>query len=149
MEMDEIARLQAELEAERAKLAEIEARREARVRGERLRQELDDTKRASHEAELLEELEAKHGPVGRRIMRIDTDEGMLVVGKANDLHYRRFVDRGKTNTEELMKLVRPCLLYPSKADFDRILQEVPAALVRCADAVCHLAGVRKDEAEGK
>lgn len=146
---DEAAALQAELEAELAKLQAIEARRAERERSEKVRRELAETKRAVAEAEVIEQLEAKHGPLRKRLMRVDTDEGMIVVRKPDPLLYRRFVDQGKTSTEALSKLVRPHVVHPDKAAFDRIIEEVPAALVRCADAVCFLAGVRKEEAEGK
>lgn len=145
----EAALLQAELEAELAKLAEIDARRAQRERGEKLRRELAETKRARKDAEIIEQLEAKHGPLGKRLVRIDTDEGMIVVRKPDPRLYQRFVDQGKTNVEALNKLVRPHVVHPDKTEFDRILEEVPAALMRCADGVCYLAGVRKQEAEGK
>lgn len=145
----EIDALQAELDAELAKLAEVEARRAQREKGTRLREELAETKRARREAEVMERLEAQHGPVGKRLMRVDTDEGMIVVRKPDPRLYQRFVDQGKTNTEALSKLVRPHVVYPDKTELARIFEEVPAALVRAADAVCFLAGVRKQEAEGK
>lgn len=138
-----------ELEQERKALADIEARREARLRAARAQKELDETRRARKEAEKLEELEGIHGELDKGLRRVDTDEGMIVVKRPNHLHYKRFVDKGKTTTEELSKLVRPCVVYPDKAEFDRILEEAPAALVRCADAVCWLAGMRKEESEGK
>lgn len=143
------SKMQAELDAELAALAAIEERRAVREREEQLGRDLAAAKRARREAEVIEQLEAKHGPLRKRLMRVDTDEGMIVVGKPNPLAYKRFVDQGKTNTEALSKLVRPCVLHPDKTELDRILEEVPAALVRCADAACFLAGVRKEEAEGK
>lgn len=141
--------IEQELEAERAALAAVEERRQARLRASRAQRELEEVRRARTEAEKLEELEATHGELDKMIKRVDTGQRMVVVKRPNHLHYKRFVDKGKTTSEELLKLVRPCVLYPDKAEFDRILEEEPAALVRCADAVCFLAGMRKEESEGK
>ncbi|AKT38253.1 hypothetical protein [Chondromyces crocatus] len=141
--------LQTEIDAELAKLAEVETRRAQREHSQRLVRELAEAKRARKEAEVIERLEAEHGPLDKRILRIDTDEGMIVVRKPDPRLYQRFVDQGKTNTEALSKLVRPHVVYPDKTELTRIFEEVPAALMRCADAVCFLAGVRKQEAEGK
>lgn len=148
-EQDEIKAIQAEIETARAKREEIENRREAKGKITALRAELEAEKRAALEAEVQEKLEAEHGPLGVKIARVDTTEGAIFLRKPGEMFFRRFMDKGKTSHEDLLKLVRPSLLYPDKARFDAILEEVPAALLRCANAVCKLCGIGAEESAAK
>lgn len=150
-EKAEIAALEAELAAERARLEEIEDRRKPSPI-EAKKAELAAAKRQREEAEILSDLETKHGALGRRIARLDTQGGMVVLKRPVDMAYRRFTERqnnGKFSLEECDKLVRLCLLHPDPARFTTIVEEEPAVLVRATNKLLDLAGTRKDEDAGK
>jgi hypothetical protein len=135
-----------ELRAKRAALAEERAKQEAE---RALVEQIEAEERALRDDEAIAAAEAEHGPVGKRIAVVHTDLGVIIVKRPNPLIFRRFQDKGTTKTEDFDQLVRPCLVYPSKTEFDRILEELPATLIRAANAVCALAGVRHDEISGK
>jgi hypothetical protein len=135
-----------ELRAKRAALAEARRQREiARAPAEQLA--LEEQGLADDQA--IEAAEIEHGPVGKQIMVINTDLGAIIVKRSHPNMFKRFQDKGSTRTEDLDKLVRHCLVYPQPAEFDRILKELPASLLRCADAVSFLAGVRMEDVTGK
>ena len=123
-----------------AKRAELEASREGELEVERLELEAAN-------AEAVADAEADHDP--RKIRVVESGLGVVIVRRPNPLLYKRFRDKGEAKTNELEKLVRGCLLYPTAAGFDRILEEEPGTLDRCATAVIELAGFRLKEASGK
>ena len=73
---------------------------------------------------------------------VETARGIVSVKRANPLLYRHFVYAGKFTTNAFEKLVTPTIFYPSKEAAAEIFEDVPHALVQCADAVAELAGVR-------
>jgi septal ring factor EnvC (AmiA/AmiB activator) len=148
-EQRETAELEARLEAARTARAEHAKSVETQKRNERLREEAEAEERALKDEQILDELAAKHGPVGKKIRRVDTREGMIVVKAPPRAHFQRYQDKGATDEEAFQKLVRPCLLYPDKSRFDQICEEVPATLLKCANAVCALAGIGKEDVAGK
>jgi outer membrane murein-binding lipoprotein Lpp len=144
--VDEIAARVDELRAKRAKIAEDRRQREiARAPAELLA--LEEQGLADDQA--IEAAEIEHGPVGKQIMTINTDLGVIIVKRSHPNMFKRFQDKGSTRTEDLDKLVRHCLVHPDPPAFDRILKELPASLLRCADAVSFLAGVRMEDVTGK
>jgi hypothetical protein len=149
VENDELAQLEAELEALRKEREDFDQAKAQASKAQKLRDAIEQEKRELAEAKALADLEAKHGAVGKYLYRVNTGEGMVVVKRPNHLFYKRFVDEGKTNTEAYDKLVRPCLVYPDKVRFDQICEAEPGTLVKCADAVVWLAGTKKSDLEGK
>lgn len=132
----------ARLAAANARIAELEAKRAI---DDAERDELrmaEQAERALKLAEKLPELEAQHGRVGEKMAVVETSLGSIVVKRPNALLFRRFLDNEKTNTTEIEKLVRSCLVYPSAGEVDRIFDEQPASLMLCCDAVVDLAGFR-------
>jgi len=123
-----------------AKRAELEASREGELEVERLELEASN-------AEAIADAEAEHD--SRKIRIVESSLGVVIVKRPNPLHYKKFRDKGEAKTNELEKLVRGCLLYPNATAFDRILEEEPGTLDRCATAVIELAGFRLKEASGK
>jgi len=69
----------------------------------------------------------------------------VILRRPSSIHYKRFRDKGKANTIAFEKLVRPCVVHPDATAFDRILDEEPGTLDRCASAVVELAGFRDEE----
>lgn len=135
-----------------AKLAEVRARRaavdDARAAAEAARagaETLEREERALADTEALVAAEREHGPEGKRIRAIETPRGLIIVKRAGNAAFRRFMDSSKATTDEAERLVRPCLVYPSRAVFDEILDEYPALWIRLAGAITKLAGHRNEE----
>lgn len=136
----------ARVRAERAKLLE---QREARLRAGEAAQRLADEKLALANEQAVEAAEQEIGAVGVKIAVVNTVLGVVILKRPHAATFRKFQDRGKTDSKYLYELVKPCLVYPSLADFELVCDELAATLLRCADAVSGLAGVRAEELSGK
>lgn len=138
----------AELESIRAKRQALAEAREARALptvGESLALE----KRALADDEALDRLEQEHGRIGTVIQIVRSNVGGVIVRRPHMAVFRRFQDEGKRDMEAIDRLVRPCVLYPSKPEFDRMCEELPFLMQLVADAVVTLAGVRIDDVKAK
>lgn len=133
----------------RARRAELERQRAEREAERALQEQLEAETRALADEEAIAKAEDDHGPVGKRIALVRTDMGVIILKRPNPVLFRRFQDQGKTTHDALDKLVRPSVVHPDHATFDRILDELPATMTICANSVCVLAGVRTEEAAGK
>lgn len=141
----------------KAKLAEIAAKREARATEQAKARELELALRELSDAEAVEKAECEYGasyaygepPNGRKIATVDTDMGVVIVKRPNHVIFKRFQDSGASSTAEIERLVKPSLVHPSSAVFDRWLEDQPAILLRVAGACAELAGVRMREIAGK
>lgn len=152
---DTLAEFTRRIEAARAKKAEISAKRDARLAVLKVQDEAFREEREAKELEILDALESEHGQNRKDIYRQQTAEGMVVVKKPNHVLFRKFrAECSKSGSsmpsdENMMKLVRPHLLYPDRETFDRWIESSPHALVEACNAVAFLAGVRKEEVEGE
>lgn len=132
-------------------------RERVRLEQERAEREEETTLLAQVEAEELalknvqavSEAEASHGPVGKKIRVVETSSGVVILKRPNHVLFRKFQDSGKVSTDECERLVRPCLVYPDAATFDRWAEEEPGIIVRAANACAQLAGIRAEEVAGK
>jgi hypothetical protein len=136
----------AKARAERAAVAQARVEREAAAELAAL---VETEERAAKDEAAVAAAEQAHGPVGRKIAVVETDLGVIIVKRPNPVLFRKWQDMGKATTATLDQLVRPCLVYPDVAAFDRILDELPATLMRLANEVCTLAGMRREEVSGK
>jgi hypothetical protein len=134
------------------RLAEVRAKRaaldDARARAEAVREvhdALEREERALADAEALAAAEQQYGPEGRKIRAVDTPLGLIILKRSGNAAYRRFMDAKTASTDEAERLVKPCVVYPSRAEFDRIVDEYPALWVRLAGALTVLAGHRNTE----
>lgn len=141
--------LEARLEAARAAGAQLVRAREERAEIARLEFEIEAAERAVVDEEAIAAAEEEYGPVGRAIAIVETDLGAVVLKRPHAATFQKFQDVGKMRTRDLDALVRPCLVHPDRAGLDRILKELPATLVRLANAVSELAGARAEEVSGK
>jgi hypothetical protein len=91
----------------------------------------------------------KFGELDVMIRGVKTACGIVIVKRPVAHHFRRFQELPKTKSSDLEQLVRPCLVHPGIADFERYCDEQPATLLRVADSVATLAGVRASEVAGK
>jgi hypothetical protein len=135
-----------EIKAQREQLADERLKREQECAEQEL---LEREERALRDEAAIAAAEAQHGPVGKRLAVVQTTEGVIIVKRPNPLVFKRYQDEGNHKSEAVDKLVRPCLVYPTKTEFDRICEEQPATLVRVGSHVVALAGFRQEEAAGK
>lgn len=122
-----------------AKLSQLEDERSARAAAEAEEREVADL-------EALYKLRVEHGD---NVGTLDTDLGMIAFRRPTSIEFRRFQDRAKFDSESVEKLVRPCVLYPSKTSFDSVLGERPGVLVELGDLVVGLAQARSNARSGK
>ena len=152
--------IDAELEAEREAIARLDAEREAVAAPARKRAELDRLRRERAFKEALPALEAKFGTLGTSaaagLSRIDLAGGIIVVKRPSKDHFRKYTDIGKTDSESMIDLVKPTIVYPTTEDggVDKsaawaLIDAEPFGLTRVANAVCVLGGVRVREVAGK
>lgn len=126
------------------RLMVLEERRAERVR----KRDAKDAIREAAELEVLEELEDEHGELGKKIARIQTPGGMLVVKRGLPLLFTRF-RKSKVTDTDCEQFVIPCLVYPERECAKKLLQEFPGALVSAANKLSELYGVSKEEEAGK
>jgi 23S rRNA-/tRNA-specific pseudouridylate synthase len=141
----EVQALQERLEKARIDRSALEDAEIKRKRVEKLRADVEAEEQSLANEKKLAELEQIHGPAGKAIKAVYVDTVMVVVKKPNHLHVKRFMDKEETKSEDLDMLVRPCLVYPSKAEFDALVEAHTALLAKAANAVSYLAGFRKED----
>jgi hypothetical protein len=140
--------LRARIAAARKQKQQTEEKREAlKQTPAELERELAKAEREAKEAETLLELESKHGK--DKIGYIETDLGMVVLSRPHAALFRRFQDQDKATVLEVEKLVRPCVIHPTKERFDMMCEEQPMILARAAEVVSRLAGFRNKDLEAK
>lgn len=128
----------------RARRREAEAKREAALTGGALLECAEKEEREASDEEAIQRAEEEHS--AKRIYVVRTENlGCVIVKRPDPVRYKRFRDQESSKTQDLEKLVGPCIVYPDRMTFDRILDEAPATLDRVADAVVTLAGFRKKE----
>lgn len=150
---DTEASLEKRIEALRQKRAAAALAREEAKRPARLQNELEREERALSDDEVIAKLEDELGPIGRAIGVVRTDLGAVVLRRADPVAYKKFSDlmaRENPKQHELAApMVMPCVKHPSRAEFDRMIEEQPHILIRCANVLTELAGFRAQEVAGK
>jgi hypothetical protein len=156
----ELDPIEAEIEAEKERIAQLAAEREAASAPARKKAQLEQLRRERSFAEALPALEAKYGPLGNSaaagLARVDLAGGIVVVKRPSKEHFRKYADLGKTDSEALTELVKPCIVYPltesgevDKAAAWALIDGEGFGLTRVANAVAQLGGVRVREVTGK
>lgn len=138
-----------ELLALRAKRAELEQAREARDERRERDREVEAERAKIRLEEAIAKAESEIGPVGSHLAIVDTDLGPILLRRPQPLKFRRFQDKADSKSEDVEALVRPCVVYPSAAEVDVILHDLPATLIRLGNAVAELAGYRAAEVTKK
>jgi hypothetical protein len=137
--------LEARIRKAKADRAELEQQRDEREQLEELRRQAQREELLTRDAPHVAKAEEDHGPIGVKIAVLETDLGAIIVKRPNHLHYRRYQNKGASSVEDLWALVRPCLVYPSAAEVEKILEELPGKLLPLANRVVELAGHREEE----
>lgn len=147
--LDELAQLQRDLDTIRESNALVEIEAEKKRKLAALKAEIELEKRRAIEAQVLSELEGKHGAVGKYLAVVETGEGIVVIKRPSQMQYKKFTDADKHTSDTFYRLVAPCLVHPTKAEWERINDAEPATLVKCANACVTLAGFTRADLEGK
>lgn len=134
------------------KLAALRAQREALADAAAARLEVSDDEAVAIEEKLLAEdlaldkAQSEHGAKAVRLVR--TDVGAVIVRRPHVAAYRKFQD-GESSTQVTEELVKSCLLYPSKSEWDKLMNVQPGVLTKVANACVELAGFRLSDVKGK
>jgi len=131
----------------RAERARLQAERDAKEAARSTEDLLEAESRALADEKALADAEEKH--TAKRVRMVRTDMGAIIVKRPHPAIFKRFQDKGSMKTDDLDALVRPNVVYPDLGRFDQILEELPATLIRLADAIAGLAGTRGDDISGK
>jgi hypothetical protein len=75
--------------------------------------------------------------------------GAVIVKRPTMNVFRRYQDSGTTETKDWENLVKPCVLYPTRAEFDAMVERVPMLLAHAANTCIHLAGLRAEDIKKK
>jgi hypothetical protein len=107
--------------------------------------EADKADREEKEENILLDLEEKHGLEGDKLAVCRTDKGMVVMTMPLAVVWKRFASLKEIKPEDVDRFVRPCVIYPSKEEFNALVDNLPASLIQCGDALATLAGVRREK----
>lgn len=135
----------AEADQLREQLAAMRAKREQREAEEAPARELAAAQQAVRDEQALQDAIDANGAVGVHLATVQTAAGMVILKRATAMRFRRFQDKGEATTEDVLALVRPCVVWPSAGELDVLLNDLPATLTRLASAVITLAGQGGDD----
>ena len=112
---------EAQLALLRDKRAALAEAREARQIPS-VKEKLAIAQRALAVDEAIDRLEQEHGKLGKgiQVVRVDdeTDGRAVILKRPIMTVYRRYQDSAGNETKDVEKLVRPCVVFPSIAEFD-------------------------------
>lgn len=138
---------QRELRELREKRMALAAKRDSAAEAAAMRKEIAAERQALLDDEAWDAALAEHGE--RKIGRLNTPDGAVIVKRPNSALFRAYQDRGSSKSEDLMKLVHPNVVYPDKARINQMLSETPGILIALAGVCCRLAGFRAEDVEKK
>ncbi len=143
--MDEIKQLEEELKALRDANQATRAAEEQKTRAAELRAQVLAAKNALRDDPHLAELEGERGTdYDVVVCRL----GAVALRKPSAAQWKKF-QTAKDPREGAETMVRGCLLYPSKTEFNSILDDQPAALESFAMTCASLAGQDVQRLTGK
>lgn len=127
----------------------LQAARLAAEQREKARQEREDQLELDA-YELDEKLSAELGPRGVFYEIVMTVEGPVAVKLGDEVLYKQYMATAeKSSTEEQHKFVFPNVIHPDKESFLKLAQRRPGVLLRCANALATLYGLRREDEKGK
>lgn len=137
-----VEELRAQLAAARAPRDQKQAALEEAAEIARLEREIADEPAIAKAVE-------EHGAIGEMIAVLHTPSGAVVVKRPQQAAWRRFSDSDTLKGKDVHRLAYDCLVYPARADFDRICDAHPAALEQIGVMITELASVRARDLAGK
>jgi hypothetical protein len=112
-----------------------------------------DEQRKVLELELELRFENELGPRGEEFEIVSTTSGPVVVKRGEPVQYKRFqaTMRGdkEPTPEDIYAYVSPCVVHPTKSEFDHLLNRRPHIAMRCANALISLQGFKEESDRGK
>ncbi|AKF06079.1 hypothetical protein [Sandaracinus amylolyticus] len=139
--------LDARLAKARAEMEEVDRAREERASLDAKRARVEAAEREVADAKAIAAAEEKFGR--DKIATIKTPLGVVIVKRPNHMHYRKFIGAKDIGPDEAERLVLTCLVHPSRAAFEQIVEEYPAIPTIAATQVVDLAAGRQEELAGK
>jgi hypothetical protein len=146
---EEIKALEARRDKALAQLEQFEKAREDRRKAQLARREAEDAENDSRDAPHIAKAEEEIGPIGTKIALVETTLGTIIVKRPNHLVWKKYTRKEKVSADDVEALIRTCLVYPEKARFDAIWEELPGVGSRLIDAVSDLAGLMGRDRRGK
>lgn len=137
------------IKAAKAKVAEVEARRESAYDEFNLKEELRLAEQDAHDVVEIEKLEKEHGIANIKVVR--TLLGAIVVTPPNNVLWKRIQDKPKDKDgnpdishEDIELLVRKCVVYPDQSRFSHMTDERVGILNQCTEAVLDLGNAKRE-----
>lgn len=142
--------IKSKIAAARARRQAAEEKREEQTPAD-LEQELAREEQAAADAEALAKAEAEYGRLGNgKLASVTTDVGLVLLKRPNAIKFKAFIDNAEdVKHQDAERLVRDCVVYPSKDKFDAMIAEQPGIVGGCSLAVARLAGVQAKAISGK
>lgn len=131
-------------EAKRARLLASKQEREQERAAKKLEAEVE-------ELELVESFERTLGPKGQAFAMYDATsvgEGFFVVKLGEGVLYTTFMESKMTPVDRY-DFVAPCVVHPSRADYDRVQARRPGITVELSNRLASLFGLKLKADEGK
>jgi len=131
-----------QLAEKRAAREAAQAKAEAGDPDAQLRQAIEDE-------DAIAQAITEHGAIGDGIELVETTMGTLVFKRPSKAVWRRFSDAPQTRGPDIYALVKPCLVHPTWARFESIVDVYPGTLEAAGVTCTALAQSRTKEAAGK
>jgi hypothetical protein len=134
----------------RARAVAAQAQRDELAEATAPNQAIEAAEQEANDLEALARLEAEHGRVADgKLGVVVTRLGRVVLKPPHRVKFRQFADVKEPNSDDIEGLVRPCIVHPGGPAFDAILDQLPAVLTLCGNAVTRLAGIDDKALAGK
>lgn len=130
-------------------LAELVAKREAAEAAEAAAAEQRELELDLAGEVAIAEAVAAHGALGSKVAALRTSAGTIVVKRPHHIEMRKFQAIEKATEAEAIAFIKTCLVYPSAAQLETILEEYPAVGGPLMTLVVRLALGRVEEVVGK
>lgn len=139
--------LKARLAAAKAARAALAAKAADTTEADELADEVAAEERALKEEQALDKLVEQHG--AKKLAKVDTPMGAVILLRPSAVAFNQFQEHDGVKVANVRQFVLPCVKYPTLPEFEEMIREQPGTLFACANALNHLAGVRKDQLAGK
>lgn len=92
--------------------------------------------------EVTIKLAETHGLPGKDFAVLDTTAGPIALKPGLTVYWKKYLakvpDKGQPTHEDAYAYVAPCVIHPSRDDFDKILETRPAIVQQCANVLTDL-----------
>ncbi len=99
-----------------------------------------EAERAGKEAQAISDAVGRFGAVGTGCAVFSTPHGIVILKCPETSFFQRYYDGQSASVSAQEALVRSCLVYPSRAEFDDLFEKLPALIIPLNNGVLDLAG---------